>query len=217
MTPCLGWEAALTREIALTFDDSPAEDSRLSTSEQRSRELIGKLEKLHIPPVLIFANACKRSDSVLRQLQLHSSAGHLIGNHTCTHPSLDQVGFVRYAADAAQGDTLLEPLLARQPGERFFRFSFLNEGEEVKVRDSMRQWLTAYHYRNGLVSVDDDDYLFSSKINQARKRGRKIDYSKVKSLFIRHVTGAVEFYDALANHRSTRARKDRCQIRVRSV
>ena len=54
------------------------------------------------------------------------------------------------------------------------------------------------HYRNGMVSVDNDDYIFSFKINQAKKRGKKIDYTKVQKLFLSHVIGAVDFYDDLA-------------------
>jgi len=185
------------KEIALTFDDAPKETSQHFETFGRTETLIKKLKALNVPQVMIFANACKRKDStsIIQQLRRYKDNGHLIANHTCSHPRLDRVGFSAYSKDAKQGDTLLSPLFS---GQKFFRYPFLNEGTEEKQRDEMRGWLIENHYRNGMVSVDDADYLFSFKINQAKQRGKKIDYTRVKQLFLNHMLGAANFYDALA-------------------
>jgi hypothetical protein len=83
-------------------------------------------------------------------------------------------------------------------GQKFFRFPFLNEGKETLTRDEMRDWLEKNQYRNGFVTIDNDDYVFSAKINQAKKLKKKIDYKKVKELLVNHIIGAAEFYDELA-------------------
>lgn len=188
---------SFAKEIALTFDDSPIESSRHFETQARTEELIRKLKALNVPPVIIFANACKREDSasVIQQLKRYRDAGYSLGNHTCSHPRLDAVGFAEFSKDAEKGDHLLKSLLS---GQKFFRFPFLNEGTDEKVRDQMRDWLRKNQYRNGFVSVDNDDYIFSFKINQAKNAGKKIDYKKVEALFLRHLLGAADFYDNLA-------------------
>ncbi len=193
----IGSWSAKAKEIALTFDDAPKESSLHFETFERTETLIRKLKALGVPQVMIFANACKRKDpvSIMRQLENYKKNGHLIANHTCSHPRLDTVGFVAYSKDAKQGDTILSSLIS---GQKFFRYPFLNEGTKEKLRDDMRQWLAKNHYRNGMVSIDNDDYFFSFKINQAKRLGKKIDFSKVKELFLDHMLGAADFYDALA-------------------
>lgn len=185
------------KEIALTFDDAPEPSSKNFETHNRTNELIRKLKALEVPPVMIFANPCKRQDTanVIKQLNAYREAGHLIGNHTCSHPRLDTVGYDAFSKDAARADTLLQPLFT---GQKFFRFPYLNESNDVALRDQMRVWLKNNNYRNGLVSIDDDDYIFSTKVNQAIKLNKTVDYKKVKKLFIEHIMGAVNYYDDLA-------------------
>lgn len=52
--------------------------------------------------------------------------------------------------------------------------------------DGMKQ----NHYRNEMISVDHDDYIFSFKINQAKRLRKKIYYAKVKSLLLNHLMEA---------------------------
>lgn len=189
--------SAHAKEIALSFDDSPMPTSKHFTTFARTDELIRSLKALNVPSVMIFTNPCKRKDSasVIGQLKRYKDAGHLIANHTCSHPRLDDVGYAEYVQNIEKADQLLYPLFT---GQKFFRFPYLNEGKEEKLRDQVRVWLKVNQYRNGMVSVDNDDYIFSFKINQAKDKGKKIDYEKVKKLFLEHIIGAVNFYENLA-------------------
>jgi len=185
------------KEIALTFDDAPMNSSQHFDTNSRTEELIQKLKTLNVPEAMIFANPCKgdSSTSVVAQLKKYIEAGFLIGNHTCSHPKLDDVGFADFSKDAEKADKMLSSLFR---GQKFFRFPFLNEGKNEKLRNQMQDWLKANQYRNGMVSVDTDDYIFSWAINQAKHQGKKIDYKKIETLFLKHLIGAVDFYDDLA-------------------
>lgn len=162
--------SAQAKEIALSFDDAPMPTSKHFETFARTDELIKSLKVLNVPPVMIFSNPCKRKDltSVVGQLKRYRDAGHFIANHTCSHPRLDNVGYAEYTKDIKKADDFLAPLFV---GEKFFRFSFLNEGTEQNLRNQMREWLKENHYKNAMVSVDNDDYIFSFKINQAKERG----------------------------------------------
>jgi len=189
--------SAYAKEIALTFDDAPSASTPYFETHKRTEELIRKLDLLKIPSVLIFANPCKREDisSVLEQLKQYRDRGHVIGNHTCTHPRLDEVGFTQFANDAERADQILRPLFSRQ---KFFRFPYLNEGSDARIRDQMREWLKSNQYRNGMVSADNEDPIFSYKLNQAKKLGKKINYEKVKRIFLRHILSSLACSDELA-------------------
>lgn len=189
---------AQAKEIALTFDDVPFQSTPHFETIERTNALIQKLNDLKIPPVFIFANPCKREDtaSVLMQLGKYKNRGDIIGNHTCTHPRLNKIGFAAFSQDASKADLLLKPLLTDQ---KFFRFPFLNEGNDPEVRDKMRAWLQENGYRNGMVSADNEDPLFSFKINQAKKLGKKINYEKVKKLFLDHILTSLACDDKLAS------------------
>lgn len=188
---------AQAKEIALTFDDAPMASSSHFDSSARTDELIKSLKFLNVPEVMIFANPCKGESPALAitQLKKYTDAGFHLSNHTCSHPKLDDVGYVKFSEDAEKADKLLAPLIQ---GQKFFRFPYLNEGNDEKLRDQMREWLRSNRYRNGLVSIDNDDYIFSAALNKAKSQGKKIDYKKVEALFVKYIIGAAGYYDDLA-------------------
>lgn len=187
----------MSKEIAFTFDDAPMSSSLHFESRQRTQQLISLLKKLNIPPVMIFSNPCKNEDvSVsVNQLSLYKDSGNKIGNHTCNHPRFDKVGLDAYSADTAKADKALQPLLA---GQKFFRYPYLNEGADEKMRDQFRDWLNRNGYRNAMVSIDSDDQIVSERLNEAKKLGKKINYNKVRDLYIKHIVTSAEFYEKMA-------------------
>lgn len=103
------------KEIALTFDDAPVSSSLHFDSNVRTDTLIRKLKELHVPQVIVFANPCNgtNTESTIAQLKKYKDSGHLIGNHTCTHPRFDNVGFESFSKNAQQADQLLASLFFR--------------------------------------------------------------------------------------------------------
>ncbi len=186
-----------SKEIALSFDDAPFKSSLFFETTNRTKTLIEKLKALHVPPAIIFANPCKRTNEqeVLAQLKLYKNAGHILANHTCSHLRLDETTFEDYVKDIEKADKLMKPLLE---GTKFFRFPYLNEGLEIKKRDQLRKWLKSNNFQNGMVSIDTDDYVFSFEMNKAKKLGHTIDLQKVETLFVDHLLEMLNFYDNLA-------------------
>lgn len=188
---------AQAKEIALTFDDAPVPSSQYFSSENRTETLIRKLRDLNAPSALIFANPCKRLDrkAALSQLQKYRDAGHLIGNHTCSHLRFDEVGFDEFSKDTKKADERLKPLFS---GQKYFRFPYLNEGSKQSARNQMRTWLSAQGYRNGSVTIDNDDTELTVKLHKAKRLGKKIDDPTIARIFTRHILTAANFYDDVA-------------------
>lgn len=187
--------STVAKELALTFDDAPKDTTSYSETHARTEKLIKKLKELKIPGAMIFANPCKRNASkdVIAQLKKYKDAGHEIANHTCTHPRIEDIGVNSYLENIKKADTLLSPLFS---DKKFFRYPFLDEGKDEATRDQIRSWLKENNYHQGMVSIDNDDYVYSQKINDAY--GKKIDFNKLEKHFVDHVVGAAEFYDKTA-------------------
>ncbi len=104
------------RAVALTFDDGPSE---------RTPELLETLAAQRIPATFFQCGAnVQRLPAVAREVL---SAGHVIGNHTMSHPylSLQSAAFISEEMERAQeaiaGATGLWPGLFRPPyGVRWF-------------------------------------------------------------------------------------------------
>jgi Predicted xylanase/chitin deacetylase len=189
--------SAKAKEIALSFDDAPGETTLHFTPDQRTDELIRKLKELKVPPTIIFANPCNGSGpkSNLAQLTKFKNAGHIIGNHTCSHPRFDVVGPERYSADTLKAESIIGSLMGEP---KYFRYPFFNEGKDIASRDQFRKWLDEHKYQNVSSSLENEDPFFSNRINEAKKQNKKIDYEKIKAIFLKHIIEGVEFYDKLA-------------------
>ena len=105
------------------------------------------------------------------------------------------MGYDRFVADIEEGEKKLKGLME---GQKFFRFPFYNEGERAEVRDRVRGWLKEHGYRNLPGSIDNEDPVYSSAIQEARAQGKKIDFDKVKAVFIDHIVEGAEFAEKLS-------------------
>jgi len=95
--------------VAITFDDGPD-----PVWTPRILDLL-KSRGLHAAFFLIGENAQARPDLVRREF----AEGHLIGNHTFTHPDLSRVSPLRFEVELKVTEKLLEWITGRQP--RLFR------------------------------------------------------------------------------------------------
>ena len=81
---------------------------------------------------------------------------------------------------------------------KFIRYPYLNEGTDKELRDNVRIWLKQQNYRNARISADNEDPIFSAKINKAKKLGKAIDHQKVYELFESHIVSSLECSDNVA-------------------
>ena len=149
--------------VALTFDDMPA-GGGLHVGETRTgiaARLAGELKASRVKGVYAFVNAVDvANDPDMQQaLRLWLAAGMKIGNHTWSHPALDDA-----TAEAFEHEIALDEPLLRQydpAGDwHWFRYPYLEEGNTVTKREQVRGWLGAHHYRIAEVTLNfqDDDW-----------------------------------------------------------
>lgn len=130
-----------------------------------------------------------------RILSAWSDDGHIIGNHSFSHPY-----FSGKSPDAFMADILkCEPLLSRYSGFRkLFRFPYLAEGKTQEGRDEMRALLKQHGYANAHVTIDTSDWYIDNRLKARLKADPSAQIAAYKRFYLDHIWERANFYDGLA-------------------
>jgi peptidoglycan/xylan/chitin deacetylase (PgdA/CDA1 family) len=192
--------AAGDKRIALTFDDAPRFRGALFTPDERTRRLIAGRRKAKVRQAAFFVNpgTFGNGDGVggEQRIAAYVRAGHVIANHSFSHPALTDLTVADYLANIDRAEAWLK----RQPGHRpWFRFPYLNEGRADKAkRDAVRAGLAARGLRNGYVTADGADWNMEGLTLAAAKANKRMDMAALRQLYVETMVGAAEYNDGLA-------------------
>ena len=192
--------ALADKRIALSFDDVPRKPGAFFTPDERSQRLIAALRQSKVRQVVFFVNPGKLDQPDVAggaaRIAGYVAAGHLLANHSFSHPHLRQLTVPEYLADIDKA----EDWLKLQPGHRpWFRFPYLFEGGDDKAkRDAVRAGLAARGLRNGYVTADGNDWHLEQLTIDAAKAGKTMDMKALRRLYLQMHLGAVEYHDRMA-------------------
>ena len=191
--------AAAQKMIALSFDDAPRGRGAFFTPDERTRRIIAELKKAKAPQTVFFVNpgAIGHGDGIggEQRIAAYVAAGHVIANHSNSHPRLSTTETATYLADIDAAEVWLKG----RPGYRpWFRFPFLDEGGKDKAkRDAMREGLAARGLRNGYVTAESSDWHLESLTREAVSAGKPIDRKMLGKLYVGWHVEAADFADAM--------------------
>jgi peptidoglycan-N-acetylglucosamine deacetylase len=191
---------AAQKRIALSFDDIPRHEGAFMTPEERGKRLIAALKRAKVKQAVFFLNPGKLSEPQGQggevRIGNYVRAGHVIANHSNTHPMLTAVSADAYLTDIDQAETWLKGRAGYRP---WFRFPFLNEGRNDKVkRDAVRSGLAARGLRNGYVTTEAADWHIDSLTIDAAKAGKAMDMVALRDFYVARHVEAANFDEALA-------------------
>lgn len=192
--------AAQDKRIALTFDDAPRDRGAFLTPDERTRRLIDGLKQAGVEQAAFFVNPgfLSRPDGQGGEARLaaYVAAGHVLANHSFSHPALTDLTAEQYLADIDRA----QAWLSKQPGHRpWFRFPFLNEGRADKAkRDAVRAGLRQRGLTNGYVTADASDWNLEGMTIAAKRAGKPMDMDALRDLYVRMHVDAAEAYDGIA-------------------
>ena len=198
----VGWGLTLpaaAQTVSFTFDDGPRIDpTPLMTPAERNEAILAHLRDKGVQAMFFVTleNGPDRPEG-LAMLQRLSDGGHLIANHTVTHPDFN--------AETTSLDTFAQEILTCDavvrtfPGyRRVFRFPFLREGAAVSKRDGIRVFLREHGYRIGYVSIDTSDWLLDRKLRQALVSSPTLDLTSWRALHLAALWDNAQAYERLA-------------------
>ncbi len=192
--------APAPKRIALTFDDVPRAEGAFLDQDERTRRLIEALDEAGVEQAAFFLNPGMLADADKRggeaRIAAYVEAGHVIANHSMTHPRLQAVPHDAFLADIDAAESWLKGREGRRP---WFRFPYLDAGgPDTDKRDAVRAALAERNLLDAWVSVNASDWWIDDAANKAAAEGRALDMDALRDFYVAYHVEAAEFYDDLA-------------------
>lgn len=184
--------------IALTMDDITTGASLDTTAEERHGRVREALKRHgNLKAALFVCGKRMDGEEGRRLLGVWDEAGHLIGNHSYTHPYYPspKVTFESFAEEVVRTEGLIKDY---KNFRRLFRFPYLKEGNTAEKRDRMRVFLRERGYRMGYVTIDTSEWYVEQRMTARLKENPKADLGGYKKFYLAHMWERAVFYDDLA-------------------
>jgi peptidoglycan/xylan/chitin deacetylase (PgdA/CDA1 family) len=192
--------AAADKRIAITFDDVPRGRGAFFTPDERTIRLIAGLHKAGVKQAAFYLvpGQIGHDDGIggEARIEAYVAAGHVIADHSFTHPHLSELSVADYMANVDKAEAWLKGREGRRP---WFRYPFLDEGGDDKAKvAAVRAALKARGLHNGYATVDGSDWNIEAQTADAVRAGKKIDMDALRTLYVETMVGAADFADQLA-------------------
>lgn len=193
-------QADAEKRIALTFDDIPRNRGAFFTPDERTEKLIAALKEAGVEQAAFFVNPghLDNPDGAGGEdrIAAYVAAGHVIANHSNSHPHLGKTDASDYLADIDRAEDWLKGRAGYRP---WFRHPYLHEGGRDKAkRDAIRDGLAKRGLRNGYVTADGSDWHLEALTKDAVKAGHTMNMKALRRLYLRSQISGVEYHDAMA-------------------
>ncbi|MFZ6861473.1 polysaccharide deacetylase family protein [Undibacterium sp. Ji67W] len=176
------------QSLAFTFDDGPQLDKTpLLSPQERNQALLNALGTNGVSAALFVtvANGANQPEGMLLA-KAWGQAGHAVGNHTMTHIDLNNSGvsLTQYQKEILDCDEIIRKL----PGyQKWFRYTYLREGNTLEKRDGMRSFLKNHGYRNAYVSLDTSDWRLNEKLIETLEKNPHADLGPIRAAYLAHI------------------------------
>jgi peptidoglycan/xylan/chitin deacetylase (PgdA/CDA1 family) len=191
-----GAAAEQGRQVAITIDDLPRGDDGGLYDPAGMRAMTEKLLqpiRKHKIPVMGFVNAGRREGDPkeLREiLDLWLDAGAELGNHSYSHPDINNIPLSEYVADIVKGEPAIrDALTARGRKLEFYRHPFLHTGPTADVKQGLQAFLDQQGYRVAPVTLDNADYEFAMLYPKPEFR------DQVRREYVPYMESVVNFFE----------------------
>jgi peptidoglycan/xylan/chitin deacetylase (PgdA/CDA1 family) len=199
--PALLLTPAVAQQIAFTWDDLPAHGA-LPASETRvdiARKLISAMKDAHMLPVYGFVNGVQTEREPLSTpvLQIWRDAGLPLGNHTWSHPNLNQSSLEDWQADLLKNEPLLQKYMGNDDWH-WIRFPYLAEGETQEKRLAERKFLAQHGYKIAAVTMNFADYAYNEPYARCVTENDSASITKLEASYLDAAGAAADRIRAMA-------------------
>lgn len=177
------------------MDNPNSDPAPLMSPEIRDKMILSTLKKYHLKIVLFAQGAQVNNPQGRALLERWNKAGHIIGNHTFSHFSINDVSEEKFQNDTLKNEKLLQPY---SNFKKIFRFPYLKEGNTLVKRDEFRNFLRENGYETGAVTIDASDWYISKRLEKRLAQNPNADITPYKEYYLQHIWNRAQYYDSLA-------------------
>ena len=189
----------------MTFDDLPgvSQRSSLAVLDDINRRLLATL-RIERVPAIGFVNAsgvevAGERDARLDLLRQWVGQGLSLGNHTFSHPDINQVALTEYQADVVKGEPAIRAALeGRGQPLVWFRHPYTHTGPTAEIKAGLEVFLNERGYRVAPFTIENADYLFAAPYERALMAEDDATADKVAAAYLEHQEKVTAFAEALA-------------------
>lgn len=187
------------REVAVTIDDLPfvsAGNEEAAAKLAMTRKLIAALGAERVPAIGFVIGDRAQQPGGEDILKAWLDAGLELGNHTATHPGLNDVGITAYEADVLKGDAELRVVLEpRGLSPRYFRHPMLQTGRDQTTKRAISAFLADHGYAVAPVTLDNADWVFARAYADALMHGDKPAAEEVKAAYVPYMESKFDYWE----------------------
>ena len=185
-----------TTQFAITMDDFAWRNAIHLTAEQRNQAILNTLSANKVKAALFVVGGYVDNEPGKALLRSWDEAGHIIGNHTYSHRSLNsRIKATDYEQDIQHAEDVLKDF---KQFRRIFRYPLLKEGDSAGKRDHVRSFLRQHGYRIGHVTIDNSDWIVDQRLTARLQKDPNADVKPYREFYLEHMWDRAQYYDSLA-------------------
>lgn len=189
--------AHAAKELAVTIDDLPFLYGRYlpdSVESERFRDILKILRK-HDVKVIGFVVGSRIDARRGQLLDEFEAEGHVVGNHTFTHPDLNTTSVDWYNDDIMKCEKAIEKWVHEA---KYFRYPFLHQGPNETKYLGVARFLAAHGFTNVPVTIDNADWHYNKEYAAALKGRDSVGVDSIGRAYIVHIQEMSGRFDSLA-------------------
>ncbi len=198
-----------SRTVAITVDDAPyaagpyPHDEYVAHAGRAKSDNARLLRafKAHQAPVTAFVvqgNVELLGPAGTAILKNWIKQGFDLGNHTYSHPDINNLSIEQIEDEILRGGSGIGPLM-QEAGRttRFFRFPMDHTGDTQAKHDALVAFLAQHGYQSALCTIDSSDYIFNAAYVKMLAKKDAPNEEKLRDDYLAYTRVEIDYYAGL--------------------
>ncbi len=200
---------AQSRTVAITVDDAPyaggpyPHDEYIRNSGRAKSDNAKLLHAFQAHQVPVTAFVVQGNVELLGPdgtaiLKNWIKHGFDLGNHTYSHPDINNLSIDQIEDEIMRGESGIAPLM-QEAGRttRFFRFPMDHTGDTKAKHDALAAFLAQHGYRSALCTIDSSDYIFNSAYVKMLAKKDAPSQERLRHDYLAYTSVEIDYYAGL--------------------
>jgi len=184
LASCATPQSSPRLQLAVTIDDLPVHGPIPAGETPRSvaNGIIAALRDARVRAYgFVNAHWTAEQPETLDVLKAWRAAGLELGNHGWAHRHLSEMTVAEFERELVRNEPVLRPL----GGDwHWFRYPFLDEGEDAAKRTAAREVLALRGYRVAAVTMDFSDWQWTAPYARCRMVGNAAAIAQLEQMYL---------------------------------
>jgi peptidoglycan/xylan/chitin deacetylase (PgdA/CDA1 family) len=202
--------SAQGRTVAITVDDLPyvgagfvpSNGSDLpSVAAASNARLLAAFRARHVPVTgFVIQTSVESLGSVpaLRILRQWTAGGFDLGNHTYSHPDINELSSGQVEQEILRGESAIAPLMKESGKQlKYFRFPMNHTGGTKEQHGKAAAFLRDRGYRLATCTIDNSDYVFNRAYVRALAGNDAETAEKLRNEYLAYTGTEIDYYASL--------------------